>query len=545
MMRLRPTLVAILVAFVSASLDAQTIRGTVVDDGSKLPLSSVRVTLVDENGVDVSPGVRSDSLGAFIVHAARAGTWRVKGMLIGYGPVTSDPVVLAVGGLAVVRLRMTPVAQRLLPVLIVEQRQMSASELMSTTGFDLRESRGLGRFLNAERLGAMGRDGVREVLGTAFQPVLFVFDDPVLGDVLRIRQGGSQCEPEVYLDGRLLASAPEPGVVVDGPPPRTALDSMRAQMRAESEHSRVGFKQVSALSQLSALTANALHGIEVYRANEVPPPSLSAWFGMTKAAIRACGTVAIWTKAGARSLVTARSMTSTGRAIQVISGTLLDFDTGMPLAGRSVSLLSEGRDPIGNAVITDERGDFTLRTGRAGELRLTSGGSPYLTSTTPAFRVSVNEMVVVKLFVSSRDGVLAPLGVSARVLPQNIGVRSLAGFTYRRERGQGGTYFRSQDIETFGARTLADLARRVHGVAITDGNAIVMPRRDGVTTCTPNYYVDGIRMSGDEQTSMPSLRLTQVFGVEIYAREEHIPSVFTDAAGCGLIVVWTTPTKRD
>ncbi len=513
-----------LLALSAPPLVAQSIRGTVVDEESKLPIYSVAVTLLDDTGTEVQPGVRTDSLGAFIVHAARAGQWRVKAMRIGYGLVVSDPVSLPVGGLAVVRLRMTPVAQRLIPVQVVEQRQLSANELMSTTGFDLRESRGLGKFLSGARLAAMGRDGVREILATQFQPTLYVYTDSLLGDVLRIRQGLASCEPEVYVDGRLLATAPEPGAIADGPPPQTAIDSMRAQMRLDSERARLGAGQMYALSFLSSLTADALHGIEVYRANEIPPMSLGAWFGMTRAAIRPCGTVAVWTKAGARSQITARNINATGRALQVISGTLVDFDTGTPLAGRHVTLLTETRDRIGSSVVTDEHGDFTLRTGRAGDVRLMAGGNEYLVSTTPAFALSANEMVVVKLFISGRQGVLAPLGVAARVSPQQIGLTSLAGFAYRRERAQGGTFLRAADIERTGAQSVTDLVRAAGGA----------PSR-----CTPTYYLDGTRLTGGSPAGISGLPMSRIFGVEIYTREADIPALFADATACALVVVWT------
>jgi TonB-dependent Receptor Plug Domain len=513
-----------------------------VDDGSKLPLSAVLVTIVDEAGVETLPVVRSDSLGNFIVHASRAGTWRVKAIRIGYSPVMSDRVALGVGGLAVVRLRMTTFAQQLVPVVVIEKRQLNATELMSASGFDLRVSRGLGKFLSAERLAAMGKDNVQEILGTYFQPTLYVYNDTVLGDILHIRQGGSECEPEIYLDGRLLATAPEPGAVVERTPPRTMLDSMRAQTRAQSERMRVGFGQMSALTQLSSLTADALHGIEVYRANEVPPPSLGAWFGMTRASIRSCGTVAVWTKRGAQSLVVARRASpADSRAIQVISGTLIDFDTGMPLSKRAVSLLDEGRDPIGAAVMTDENGDFTVRTGRAADLRLMAGGNEYLTSTTPPFRISANEMIVVKLFVSAKTGVLAPLGVAARLMPQNIGVASLAGFTYRRERAVGGTFLRGSDIAASGAKSLADVVRSIPGVSISDTPTpgTIAITREGRAPCTPVYHVDGVRLGDDPRSTIGALAFDRLFGVELYTRESDVPSVFADGAPCAVIVIWT------
>ncbi len=540
-MRAGAVLIGFLTLVVSARLGAQSIRGTVVDEESKLPIASVLVTMIDDAGRETLPGARSDSLGNFVVHAARAGTWRVKGMRIGYSPVTSEPVSLIVGGLAVVRLRMTTVAQRLVPVQVLERRQLSANELMSTSGFDLRERRGLGRFLSGERLAAMGSDGVREILGNQFQPALYVDNDPVVGEVLRMRQGSAACSPEIYLDGRLLATAPKPRAVVDGPAPRTALDSIRAQMRVESDQARVAADQVYALSRLASIGANELHGIEVYRSYEVPPVSLGAWFGMTKSSIQSCGTVAVWTKAGGQSLTTARSMAIPGKAIQVIMGTLVDLDTGLPLAGRPVSLLSEGREVMGRPVVTDEGGEFTVRTGRAGELRLSAGGDGYLTSTTPAFQVSANELVLVRLFVSAKAGVLAPLGVSARVSPQQIGVTSLSGFTYRRERAQGGTFFRAGDIERSAAHSIAELVRAVEGISVTDvpaANTIVMAE-PGEARCAPAYYIDGARLGASPQATIAALPLDRVFGVEVYVRASEIPNVFAEGGECGVIVIWT------
>jgi len=273
-----------------------------------------------------------------------------------------------------------------------------------------------------------------------------------------------------------------------------------------------------ALQVLSSLTADVLHGIEVYRANETPPTSLGAWFGMTKASISPCGSVAIWTKAGARSVVAARNPVSSTRAVQVISGTLMDYDTGKPLAGRSVSLLSDARDNIGTPAVTDEHGDFSFRTGRLGELRLTAGGEGYLTSTTPTFRIAANELVVVKLFVSGRQGVLAPLGVAARVLPQHIGLTSLAGFTYRRERAQGGRFFRADEIVRSGAQSIIDLLRTSE-----------LP-----VGCTATFYLDGNRL-----TKNPDVAPGRVFGVEVYTSDADIPELFADSGTCAVVVIWT------
>src|SRR5688572_12794731 len=196
----RAIVVAVLMVLAVAA-EAQSIRGSVVDEATRAPIPNVLVTMIGVGDLSVGVGVRTDSAGNFVVHAPRAGTWRVRTARIGYAPLTSPPVDLAIGALAVVRLRLTTIAQPLAPVQVVERRQFNAAELMSTTGFDLRRERGQGAFLSGERLQAMGIDGLREVLALHFQPRLMVYIDPVVGEVLRIREGARLCAPEIYLDG--------------------------------------------------------------------------------------------------------------------------------------------------------------------------------------------------------------------------------------------------------------------------------------------------------------------------------------------------------
>ena len=145
-------------------------------------------------------------------------------------------------------------------------------------------------------------------------------------------------------------------------------------------------------------------------------------------------------------------------------------------------------------------------------------------------------MVVVKLFVSSRAGVLAPLGVAARVTPQNIGVTSLAGFTYRRERAASGAFFRAIDIERSNARSLGELVRAVPGVSIASDAILVA--RDG-QTCAPAYFIDGASLGDNAHATAAAIPVGRIFGVEVYSRD--VPSVFGDSRGCGAIVIWTKP----
>ena len=539
----RVLLLASLLALAAASGDAQSVRGVIVDDSTKLPVHQVLITLVDGAGQEILPGVRSDSSGNFTVHAARPGTYRVKAVRIGYRPLTSEPVSLGIAQLAVVRLRMTTVAQQLIPVRVVERRTLTAAELMSVSGFDLRESKGLGTFLSGERLAALGGLGVGEVLASFLQPTLYVNVDSSSAGALRIRQGRTSCIPEVYLDGRLLASTPEHIVEFDSSPAllQTAGDSMRLVLRRDAENARLAAGQEYAMSVLSALHANNLHGIEVYRANQLPPPSLAGWFGVTRGTISPCGTVAVWTKRGTRRLAAAARGTPP-KNVQVIAGTVVNLDTGSPIAGVPIALLSDSRDPIGDPVESDDRGEFTIRTDKAGPIRMRTGNIGFQAVTSPIIPLAADEVLIVKLFVSPTQPVLAPLAVAARIGPQTFGVSSLGGFAYRRERGLAGVFFRHEEIRRAGATTLADLMRGLPGVTVggpAPADTITFPGGADLPRCRPAFYVNGKPLVGDTERAIGSLALDGVFGVEIYTSETDIPAVFADAgAECGLVGVW-------
>ena len=542
----RRVLVASLATLISlvapTAARAQSVKGVVVDDSSKLAIEGVLIALVDSRGEEQPRTVRSDSSGSFILHASRPGTYRVRATRIGYRPVHSDPVPLPIGQLAVVRLRMVSLAQQLIAVRVIERRPMNAAELMSTTGFDLRESKGLGTFLSGEALASLGHASVRDIMLTHLQPTAHVLNDPVLGEVLRIRQGRTDCAPEIYLDGQLLATIADQPAILDGSNLTTEMDSLRFRMSVESDQSRTAASQIYAMSVLTNLRAVDLHGIEVYRGNQLPPPSLGAWFGSTKASVRPCGTIAVWTKnGGGRPVVTARSRTVD--ALQVISGTVLDLDSQRPVPGVRLTLLNDARETVTEPVISDERGEFVIRTNRAGALRLRAGSIGFTESTSPAFPVAADELVFVRMFVSATQAVLAPLGVTARVLPRTFGISELGGFTYRRERGLHGVFFRPEEIRASGARSLAELVKGVAGVQVTgtaSGDAIEIVPAEDLPRCRPTYYVDGAPVATDPDATVRSLPLDRLVGVEVYARPGTVPLIFADASeNCGLIALWT------
>jgi hypothetical protein len=510
------TLGSLFIVTAALPLGAQTVRGNVIDESTKLPIGEVLISLVAPNGAVVKTGVRSDSIGAFVIHAAEAGTFRVSAARIGYRALQSDPIELRLGQIAVVRLRMTTLAQQLVPVTVVERRALKLDELMSEAGFDLRQAKGVGRFMNAEQLAEFGVEGTGEVLRSQLRPNVEV-DDNGEGPYIWMRRGAEQCAPEIYLDGARMSG------------PGDAL-----------------FKRQSAFAMLEAVPAKELHGVEVYRGYQIPPPSLGGMLGIEQGAIRPCGVVAVWTKWGAirRNLAARRGGKSDD--VQVIRGVIVDFDTGKPVPGVPITLLNETRSDLGQPVRSDSTGEFIIRTNRFGTVRLGAGSIGYNPAFTPVFTLDPRELVLVRLFVSATKPVLAPLGIAARFRPESFAITATGGFIYRRERGIGGTFFRADQLERTGAATLVDVLRRIDGVVVAGSapaTAISMrtPEKSGVTSCAPTLLVDGLRVAPPAvDSTLATMPLSRVSGLEVYTTSESLPEVFVDIGGaCGLIGVWS------
>ena len=89
---------------------AQTVRGTVVDDESGVPMGTVEVALL---GMDDSIVERyvTDENGRFVVRMPDVGSYRLRATRMGYEPSTSDAFALAPGqaALAELRLQLDPV----------------------------------------------------------------------------------------------------------------------------------------------------------------------------------------------------------------------------------------------------------------------------------------------------------------------------------------------------------------------------------------------------------------------------------------------------
>ncbi len=106
------------ILFHSMQLEAQSIRGTLVEDGSGIPIEGAFVVLLDGSDSTVA-GTLTDDQGVFVLQAPAAGRYVARAERIGYDSFSSPPLSLTLGPSIQYRLEM-PVSPVELATLSIE-----------------------------------------------------------------------------------------------------------------------------------------------------------------------------------------------------------------------------------------------------------------------------------------------------------------------------------------------------------------------------------------------------------------------------------------
>jgi hypothetical protein len=509
----------------AAPVRAQSFRGLVVEDSTQRPIDQAVITLVDEEGKEVLPGTRSGINGAFTLHAPRFGTYRVKAVRIGYQPALSGRLEVGRGEVVTVRLLMTVVATKVAAVKVTERRRYSPRELESTVGFGLRKASAVGKFLTAEELKRLGMFSDIARLGLSGGLTL---SGNIATETLRFTRSGGFCNPQILLDGQPLI-------------PAGANFASNPELSAEFANERAAI----ALQQINAIGVDNLFGVEIYR-GDTPGPRLTGFLEGNS-----CGAIIVWTnmqlmRDSTTGVLSGRSKEAT-TGIQVIRGTVVDADGETPVAGVPVSLSSPTGDRLDSPVVSDQNGEFAIRTKRAGKFRLdiqgTAANRPTLS---PVFGIAPEELMIVRLFVSTKRTMSAPMGIEVRALPETYGATDLGGFSYRRERGLVGQFVGPDEIQRRRTETLGSLLGGLDGVVIrgaAPADTILMrdPFVASAQPCTPAYMIDGARVASSvADSTVRSLATSRIIGIEVYRDATETPPIYADAVGaCGLIGIWT------
>ena len=88
------TMLVLVAALAAQSAVAQTVRGSLVDSVSRVPLPATLVTLIDERGTERAHAV-SDQTGQYVLTAPAAGSYRIRAKRIGFRPLVSPALTLS------------------------------------------------------------------------------------------------------------------------------------------------------------------------------------------------------------------------------------------------------------------------------------------------------------------------------------------------------------------------------------------------------------------------------------------------------------------
>lgn len=251
-------------------------------------------------------------------------------------------------------------------------------------------------------------------------------------------------------------------------------------------------------------------------------------------------------------LATARAQDATV-GLALVSGHVLDTESGEPIEGAEVILVGEGTETRRE---TDDSGFFMFPRVPRGEYELIVEHLAY-GARSDALEVVGSERVDLQLRMAMEPIELAPLvvGTRRRYLPPQM-----LEFYERMDQGLG-RYITREDIEARKPGRITHMLADVPGVQLLRGGDSSLSLRPhfrrhnrweaGRTIpCWPTIYVDGERMQdgGPEFGGRPAIDMdiddlvlpADVEGVELYDGAGGLPPRFGGSfGGCGVIAIWT------
>ena len=248
------------------------------------------------------------------------------------------------------------------------------------------------------------------------------------------------------------------------------------------------------------------------------------------------------------------ALSAGGARAQTISGRLMEVDTDQPIQLGLILMFTEEGDSV-TFTITDERGDFMLRSSEAGSFILEASAFGYRERRAGIFELGTDGAMEIEFRLAPQpmpiDEVLVALDRPA--LEHSL-IRN--GFVRRLQRGLG-HFITPAEIERSPAMSTPDLFYGIPGLVVAQpggglsahlGDHVQMRSATGL--CTPDLYVDGIRVAYSVRGVMSLdniVPLEDVDAVEVYRRAAEVPLEYggTQAGSaaegglCGVLVFWT------
>lgn len=243
--------------------------------------------------------------------------------------------------------------------------------------------------------------------------------------------------------------------------------------------------------------------------------------------------------------VVMQTVTPTARRRQGISGRVVDDETGRPVPGATVTLMTLRERGVARAV-TDSSGYFHLRVPHADGFVLRTERLGFRPSTSGTLTVTPSDTAEVEVHVSTSAVLLAPLAVVA-ASRQLVRDHQLAQFEWRRESQPFGRYLGPDEIRHINPFYASDVLQHVPFAQVSGRHdrVITLPIRFGPGVggrCVPTFYVDGLLVRTGGAVSIDEIvRGGSVAAVEAYDTPTQAPGEFPPMVDdyCGVIVIWT------
>lgn len=242
----------------------------------------------------------------------------------------------------------------------------------------------------------------------------------------------------------------------------------------------------------------------------------------------------------------ALSLVGAPGAAQTLRGTILDADTGDPVALAYVGLLGGDRDVV-VADLADDGGAFTLTAPEAGEYFLYVRGSGYEPLMDGLFELGRNGVFDVRVGLTPEPIELEPVSVDAR---RSVSRLEASGF-YDRVLTAPGHFLGRDDVTRVGGSLISEVLRSIPHVQIDASRPLIGPNamqgasvimRRGTGRCSPTLYIDRhVVATGALEPVRPDdyVSSSEVEAVEIYTSASDVPVEFDAINDCGVILIWT------
>lgn len=241
--------ISLLALSAASTVEAQVIRGRLLDHASDLPVAGAAVVLVSPGGVDLER-VITDTVGHFTMTTPGPGRYEFRAQRVGYETVTSPPLRLERADTVHVDVHIATDAVPLAPLTVTAARRAPIRDRRLDEFYD-RQRRGFGTFFGPEEIDALRPPAVSTLLHhAAGVNVRYSRSGSVVTMQNRFRRT-TDCIPTIMVDGHRFPGDPD-----------LPVDNL-----------------VSTID---------LRAVEVYRASQVPP-DLSLPMNSQ------CGVIVIWT----------------------------------------------------------------------------------------------------------------------------------------------------------------------------------------------------------------------------------------------------------